>query len=176
MDLAQSISTAKPLFDRLNDWRASIGAAEPSDNNMDQATIYPMTVYFAYLTVVTYVWRALLRPTVRSSPPPKIIDVEEEEPPEAGGFFFEELSWDFSELPEIELHLEDDVVAHGETSSATIKELYQAAQNYGGTVATFTARLTSRHFDEFWYSCTFFFCLYPPFTHMPEIYREQKVC
>lgn len=93
---------------------------------------------------------------MRSSPPPKIIDVEEEPPlQDAGGFFFEELSWDFSDLPEIELHLEDDTAAHGEASSATIKELHQAAQSYGGTVATFTARLTSRHFDEFWYSCKY---------------------
>ncbi|KAJ4144221.1 hypothetical protein LMH87_003111 [Akanthomyces muscarius] len=151
-DLAQSISTAKPLFDRLNDWRSSISAPEPFDDNVVEASPYPTTMYFAYLTIVTYVWRALLRPTVRSSPPPRIIDVEEEPPlQDAGGFFFEELSWDFSDLPEIELHLEEDIHAHGE-ASATIKELHQAAQAFGGTVATFTSRLTSRHFDEFWYS------------------------
>ncbi|KAM3450760.1 hypothetical protein MY3296_005813 [Beauveria thailandica] len=151
-DLALSISTAKPLFDRLNDWRSSINAPEPFYDNIAGTSPYPTTMYFAYLTIVTYIWRALLRPTVRSSPPPRIIDVEEEAPlQDAGGFFFEELSWDFSDLPEIELHLEEDMHAHGE-ASATIKELHQAAQAYGGTVATFTSRLTSRHFDEFWYS------------------------
>ncbi len=167
-DLALSISTARPLFDRLNDWRSSIRAPEPFDSHSNinnngngsstvvEASSYPTTMYFAYLTMVTYVWRALLRPTVRSSPPPRIIHVEDDEPPpqDAGGFFFEELSWDFSDLPEIELHLEEDMHAHGE-ASATIKELHQAAQAYGGTVATFTSRLTSRHFDEFWYSCKY---------------------
>ncbi|OAA53146.1 fungal specific transcription factor [Cordyceps fumosorosea ARSEF 2679] len=165
-DLALSISTAKPLFDQLNDWRSSISAAaaapEPFHDDTGSGGAYPTTAYFAYLTVVTYVWRALLRPTVRSSPPPRIIDVEElpppPPPPDVGGFFFEELSWDLSDLPEMELHLEEDqgaAHAHGDasgSSSATIKELHQAAQAYGGTVAAFTARLTSRHFDEFWYS------------------------
>lgn len=87
-DLAQSISTAKPLFDRLNDWRSSISAPEPFDDNIVEAGPYPTATYFAYLTLVTYAWRALLRLSVRSSPPPKIIDVEDEPPlQDAGGFF-----------------------------------------------------------------------------------------
>lgn len=113
-------------------------------------------MYFAYLTLVTYIWRALLRPTVRSSPPPRIISVEDDDPPhDAGGFFFEDISWDFSDLPEIELHLDDSIpsmTADGEASSATIKELHAAAQVYASTVATFTTRLTSLQFDSFWYS------------------------
>jgi len=163
--LPSSIQAAKTLFDQLNDWRASItpseplptedGAAEGGEGGGASST-YPATMYFAYLTAVAYVWRALLRPTVRSSPPPKIIDMEQSF--HDAGFFFEELSWDFSELPEIELHLDEDV----SEASATIKELHQAAQSYAGTLATFTSRLTSRHFGEFWYSCKLLLLPFPP--------------
>ncbi|KAJ6439315.1 fungal specific transcription factor [Purpureocillium lavendulum] len=156
-DLPASIQAAKPLFDALNAWRATIPVPEPfrSDKlaNLNDADSYPASVYFAYLTLVVYVWRALLRPTVRSLPPPQIIDVDQplqeaQGPLQDTGFLFEDFSWDFSELPEIELHLEEDVT----DTSATVKELHQAAQTWAGNLVNFTWHMSSSDFGEFWYS------------------------
>ncbi|UNI24521.1 hypothetical protein JDV02_010258 [Purpureocillium takamizusanense] len=165
-DLPASIQAAKPLFDALNAWRSTIPVPEPfrserlASLNHD-ADPYPASVYFAYLTLVVYVWRALLRPTVRSLPPPQIIDVdqslqqqEEEQHNQQGpllqdtGFLFEDFSWDFSDLPEIELHLADDVT----DTSATVKELHQAAQTWAVNLVNFTWHMSSSDFGEFWYS------------------------
>lgn len=124
---------------------------------MEQATSgnnssYPAGVYFAYLTLMAYVWRALLRPTVRSQPPAQIIDVDQEpQSIQDTGFLFEDLTWDFSDLPEMELHLEDDAT----DTSATIKELNQAAQAWAASTITFTMNLSSRDFGGFWHSCKF---------------------
>ncbi|OAA46814.1 fungal specific transcription factor [Metarhizium rileyi] len=155
-DLQSSIQAAKPLFDQLNAWRASIPALEPYkaclSTMRSDTTTYPTTVYFAHLTLVVYVWRALLRPTVRSLPPPPIIEMDqplhETQPLQDPAFLFEDLSWDFSELPEIELHLEEDVTE----TSATVKELHQAAQSCAGNLVNFTCQLTSSNFGEFWHS------------------------
>jgi len=162
-DLPASIQAAKPLFDALNAWRATVPVPEPFRSerlaNLNDADSYPASVYFAYLTLVVYVWRALLRPTVRSLPPPQIIDVdqplqEHQGPLQDTGFLFEDFSWDFSDLPEIELHLEDDVT----DTSATVKELHQAAQTWAVNLVNFTWHMSSSDFGEFWYSCTFTSC------------------
>lgn len=145
------------MFDALNAWRATIPVAEPFRSerlaSLSDSESYPASVYFAYLTLVVYVWRALLRPTVRSLPPPQIIDVDQppqhHQPLQDTGFFFEDFSWDFSDLPEMELHLDEDVT----DTSATVKELHQAAQTWAGNLVNFTWHMSSSDFGEFWYSC-----------------------
>jgi hypothetical protein len=78
-------------------------------------------------------------------------------------FLFEDLSWDLSELPEIELHLQE----HATDTSATVKELHQAAQSCAGNLVSFTWHLSSADFGEFWYSCKFHFDV-PQLCGRPE--------
>ncbi|KAL0932805.1 fungal specific transcription factor [Colletotrichum truncatum] len=152
-NLPGSIQAARPVFDALHAWRATIPAPEPYHARQEVGTgssdSYNACVYLAYLTLIAYTWRALLRPAVRSPPPPQIIDVDAEPQmfPDTG-FLFEDLSWDFSELPEIELQLEDGAT----DSSATIKELHQAAQSWAESLVQFIERLSSSHISGFWYS------------------------
>ncbi|KAF4883250.1 putative transcriptional regulatory protein [Colletotrichum fructicola] len=152
-NLPDSIQAARPIFDALHQWRASVPIPETSPESRislnENQDPYPACISLAYLTLVAYIWRALLRPTVRSAPPPQIIDVDAEPQtfPDTG-FLFEDLSWNFSDFPELELQLEDGAP----DSSATIKELHQAAQTWAETLVKFTLSLTSSDFSQFWYS------------------------
>ncbi|KAH0425831.1 hypothetical protein CcaCcLH18_10700 [Colletotrichum camelliae] len=155
-NLPDSIQAARPIFDALHQWRASVPISEsPRESRFsinESSDPYPACISLAYLTLVAYTWRALLRPTVRSAPPPQIIDVDAEPQPFPDtGFLFEDLSWSFSDFPELELQLEDGAL----DSSATIKELYQAAQIWAETLVKSTVYLTSSDFSQFWYPCEF---------------------
>ncbi|KAH9231829.1 hypothetical protein K456DRAFT_1751082 [Colletotrichum gloeosporioides 23] len=150
--LPDSIQAVRPIFDDLHHWRASVPIPETSPESRNSLNehqdSYPACISLAYLSLVAYTWRALLRPTVRSAPPPQIIDVDAEPQnfPDTG-FLFEDLSWDFSDFPELELQLEDGA----SDSSATINELYQAAQTWAEALVKFTVCLTSSDFSQFWY-------------------------
>ncbi|KAF5496809.1 putative transcriptional regulatory protein [Colletotrichum siamense] len=152
-NLPDSIQAARPIFDALHQWRASVPIPESFHESRvlinENQNSYPACISLSYLSLVAYTWRALLRPTVRSAPPPQIIDVDAEPQtfPDTG-FLFEDLSWNFSDFPELELQLEDGAP----DSSATIKELYQAAQTWAETLVKFTVCLTSSEFGQFWYS------------------------
>lgn len=155
-NLPDSIQAARPIFDALHQWRASVPIPESFHESRvlinENQDSYPACISLSYLSLVAYTWRALLRPTVRSAPPPQIIEVDAEPQtfPDTG-FLFEDLSWNFSDFPELELQLEDGAP----DSSATIKELYQAAQTWAETLVKFTVCLTSSNFGQFWYSCEF---------------------
>ncbi|EQB49066.1 hypothetical protein CGLO_11627 [Colletotrichum gloeosporioides Cg-14] len=152
-NLPDSIQAARPIFDALHQWRASVPIPETSPESRislnENQDPYSACISLAYLSLVAYTWRALLRPAVRSAPPPQIIDVDAEPQtfPDTG-FLFEDLSWNFSDFPELELQIEDGA----SDSSATIKELHQAAQTWAETLVKFTLSLTSSDFSQFWYS------------------------
>ncbi|KAF0329465.1 hypothetical protein GQ607_003414, partial [Colletotrichum asianum] len=152
-NLPDSIQAARPIFDALHQWRASVPIPETFPESRislnENQDPYPACISLAYLSLVAYTWRALLRPTVRSAPAPQIIDVDAEPQtfPDTG-FLFQDLSWNFSDFPELELQLEDGA----SDSSATINELYQAAQTWAEALVKFTVCLTSSDFGQFWYS------------------------
>ncbi|KAF4814336.1 putative transcriptional regulatory protein [Colletotrichum siamense] len=152
-NLPDSIQAARPIFDALHQWRASVPIPESFHESRvlinENQNSYPACISLSKLSLVAYTWRALLRPTVRSAPPPQIIDVDAEPQtfPDTG-FLFEDLSWNFSDFPELELQLEDGAP----DSSATVKELYQAAQTWAETLVKFTVCLTSSDLSQFWYS------------------------
>lgn len=85
---------------------------------------------------------------VRSSRPPHIIDVDEILPNPT--FSFEDLSWDFSDLRDINLFPAVDIA----DVHATVEEVLQAAQNCAASVINFTRRLSVSDLNGFWYSCT----------------------
>ncbi|KAG8407744.1 hypothetical protein J3459_018378 [Metarhizium acridum] len=71
--------------------------------------------------------------------------LRETQPLQDPAFLFEDLGWEFSELPEIELHLQEGVA----DASATVKALHQAAQSCGSSLVNFTCQLTSSKFGGF---------------------------
>lgn len=155
-DLTGSIQAARTAFDALNRWRANIPGLEHilEETNATKPALDndPASVQFAYLILVTYVWRAVLRPTVRSQPPPPIIDVDQEEQPAEGtSLSLQDFSWDIADLCDISLDLGDGGV---EVHDATIIELYQGALAWAKCLVGFVFKLSSRQMGEFWHSCT----------------------
>ncbi|OBT66791.1 hypothetical protein VE03_03996 [Pseudogymnoascus sp. 23342-1-I1] len=146
-DLPASLQAAKPLFDRLKAWRASISVPElfPSDQDTNSQSV-PASAFTAYNVLVIYIWRALLRPTVMSSPPPQIIDPHE--PLQDPGNFLENFRWDFSNIPGGELYFGENVIQ----TSPVVRELYQAAQTCAESFVDFVSHLSYTNFAEFWFS------------------------
>lgn len=157
-DLSASIETAKPIFERLGAWRSTISVPEPlhlgaHHDDLGADPEYPATVYFSYITLVAYVWRALLRPTVSSTPPPLIVDTDQlfQDTLDISQqtFRYEGLSWNLPDLSEIEL----PSMSGNNGSIATIRELYQASLSWAVSVVDFTHQLSPGNFGEFWYGC-----------------------
>lgn len=123
-----------------------------TNNNPLQAVIgvqtsVPATVYHAYLVLLMYVWRALLRTTVRSSDPPHIINIQD--PPEAANSLFGDIHWDFEYLPETDIQIDED----WREKSTIVGELYEAAISCATSAVDFVSGLESPAYSQFWYSC-----------------------
>ena len=153
------LQAAKPIFEDLNAWRATTSAPEPfRPEHHSETGNYPITVYFAYLTLGLYVWRALLRSAAVSLPPAHIIEADEQ-PVESQSLqddsvFLENLNIDLDtfpsiDLPDIEWHFNDN----GSNSGMLAKELYQAAQAWASNLADFAWNISLHKLREFWHYC-----------------------
>ena len=152
-----SHDTGRPLLEKLNIWYASLPETFRLPNwskSVSGLAPYPTSIHFAYLILVVYVYRAMLRPMARSSSPPLIFDVDEM-PSTTSTLPVEESSiLDFADVPELESFPAVDVdlsEVHG-TGETTLN----AAERCASIVISFTRRLTSSDFTGFWYSCTFY--------------------
>ena len=140
---------------------------------------YPTSIHFAYMILVLFVYRALLRPMARSSSPPLIFDLEEmptnpdPDPPANPEL---DASADDNEgdnpplldcfdMPEIESFPAVDLTDHG-----TGETILNAAERCASIMVSFTRRLTSSDFVGFWYSCRFpsLRQALPLFSRLPE--------
>jgi urease len=158
-DLSLSVQTAQPIFDQLNAWRLSIMAPESpwlADNNgvLGDNGKYPSTIFIAHATLVTYIWRALLKPIVPSADPPLIIDDQL-----TGGLMSMDLPsfdteglWDLPDFTELELSLEnttDGSVVH----ETIVRNLHQSSCSWALSLTGLVKHLPPARFHEFWYSC-----------------------
>ncbi|XEV01275.1 hypothetical protein FSHL1_006562 [Fusarium sambucinum] len=159
-NLSLSIQTAQPIFEQLSSWRASVLAPESptitSNNGMlnDKAS-YPAAVLIAHATLVTYVWRALLRPIVPSAVPPLVVD--DQQLAEASLFMelhsrdVENFCWDIPDLSHLELPLRSSV--DGTRSHDTvIQNLHQSSLAWATSLSSLVKNLSPPRFHEFWYS------------------------
>lgn len=158
-DLLSSVQTAQPLFEELNTWRTSVTALESpwlvSNNGiLSNSGKYPSTVFIAHATLVTYVWRALLRPIVPSADPPLIIDDQLD-----GGLINMELPslnaqdlWDLPDLTELEPSLENTTDGSA-THDGIVQNLHQSSFTWATSLAILVEDLPPARFHEFWYSC-----------------------
>ncbi|KAI7763483.1 hypothetical protein LZL87_010548 [Fusarium oxysporum] len=160
-NLSLSIQTAQPIFEQLSLWRASVLAPESptitTNNGMlnDKAS-YPATILVAHATLVTYVWRALLRPIVPSAVPPLIVD--DQQLAEASLFMelqphdIENLCWDLPDLSHLELPLRSSINGTG-SHDAVIQNLHQSSLAWATSLSSLVKNLSPARFHEFWYSC-----------------------
>ena len=182
-DISASVAAAQPLLQSLSDWRESLPlpagypcqhpapqdlALNPDSSQTTTTTgPFPATIYQSYLTLLVYVWRALLRTTVRSSAPPHIIHIED---PSESGMFLRDLTWAGAEYAPAaataDSAAEADTTtrppdgvnqpgAWGDTSSSSsvVGELYEAALSCARSVLDFVAALEYAAFGGFWHSC-----------------------
>jgi hypothetical protein len=117
---------------------------------------YPATILVAHATLVTYVWRALLRPIVPSAIPPLIVD--DQQLAEASLFMelqphdIENLCWDLPDLSHLELPLRSTVDGTGSHDAVT-QNLHQSSLAWATSLSSLVKNLSPARFHEFWYSC-----------------------
>lgn len=154
-DVGGSIAVAKPLFRLLSTWRESLPQYTHHGCLSEGQSRYPASVYFAYLTLVACVWRAVLRATVASSDPPQVIDFHEDESAAAaadlGSLSVEDVSFELNPYPEINFRSAGD--ADAGQDGTLMQELYEASLNCASNAIQFSANLTMPAFSEFWHSC-----------------------
>ncbi|KAL4895528.1 fungal-specific transcription factor domain-containing protein [Aspergillus ambiguus] len=141
----------RPLLEKLNDWYSTLPETFRLPNwskSVSGLAPYPTSIHFAYLILVLFVYRALLRPMARSSSPPLIFDLDElPANPSALDPTADSPMLDCINLPEIESFPAVDLTDHS-TGEATLN----AAERCASIVISFTRRLTSSDFTGFWYS------------------------
>lgn len=161
------------MLERLNAWYSSLPESFRLPNwskSVSGLAPYPTSIHFAYMVLVLFVYRALLRPMARSSSPPLIFDLEEmptNPDPNAGANPELDASADVNggpainegedpplldcfDMPEIESFPAVDLTDHG-----TGETILNAAERCASIMVSFTRRLTSSDFVGFWYSCKF---------------------
>ncbi|KAJ4984535.1 fungal specific transcription factor [Stagonosporopsis vannaccii] len=152
------LQAAKPIFDDLNTWRSDASAPEPFHPECHlESGNYPITVYFAYLMLGLYVWRAAIRSGAVSLPAPYVIDADEQHPQseqmQDGTALSDSLTIDLDAFPNIDLpNIEWASNDDGTNSSMLAKELYQAAQAWAENLVEFVWQMSLHKVDEFWHS------------------------
>ena len=147
-----SSELGRELLEKLNAWYSSLPGTFRLPNwskSVNGLAPYPTSIHFAYLLLVVYVYRAMLRPMARSSEPPLIFDLEDMDT--TSPLPVDESILDFTDLPEIESLPEVSISDEFGTGEATL----HAAEKCASIVVNFTRRLTSSDFTAFWYSCKF---------------------
>ncbi|KAJ6119160.1 hypothetical protein N7523_003440 [Penicillium sp. IBT 18751x] len=138
----------RALLEKLNSWYSSLPESFRLPNwskSVSGLAPYPTSIHFAYLLLIVYVYRAMLRPMARSSSPPIIFDLEEMAtsplPVDDSTLDFTDIST-LGSLPEIampDVHGTGEITLHAAEKCATI-------------LVNFTRRLTPSDFTGFWYS------------------------
>ena len=150
-----SHDTGRPLLEKLNDWYSSLPESFRLPNwskSVSGLAPYPTSIHFAYLILVLFVYRALLRPMARSSSPPLIFDLDEipTNPSALDTAVDDSPVLDFLNMPEIDSFPAVELSDHS-TGETTLN----SAERCASIVISFTRRLTSSDFTGFWYSCKF---------------------
>ncbi|KAJ5989743.1 hypothetical protein N7522_009950 [Penicillium canescens] len=148
-NFSTSAELGRGLLEKLNAWYSSLPETFRLPNwskSVNGLAPYPTSIHFAYLLLVVYVYRAMLRPMARSSSPPLIFDLEDMSA--TSPLPVNESMLDFMDLPEIESLPEIAISDEFGTGEATL----HAAEKCASILVNFTRRLTSSDFTGFWYS------------------------
>ncbi|KAJ5086198.1 hypothetical protein N7532_010969 [Penicillium argentinense] len=144
-----SAELGRGLLEKLNTWYSTLPETFRLPNwskSVHGQAPYPTSIHFAYLLLVVFVYRAMLRPMARSSSPPMIFDLEEMSA--NSPLPVDDPAMDFADLSGIESLPEMPMSDVSGTSELTL----HAAEKCATIVVNFTRRLTPSDFTGFWYS------------------------
>ncbi|KAJ3539112.1 hypothetical protein NM208_g5620 [Fusarium decemcellulare] len=145
--ISTSVEVAKPLLHSLNAWRESLSLpVNDRETAVGVPESLPSTIYHAYLVLLMYIWRALLRTTVRSSDPPQVIHIQDLS--ESATNLFRDFHWGFDYLPEMDVPVTEEL----RENSTVVGELYEAAISCATSIIDFVSGLDYKAFNQFWYS------------------------
>lgn len=153
IDLTASVQAARPVLERLNQWRSSLayqrnGAeGDPSSSN----TRHQSSILFGHHILIMYVYRALFRPMVESTIPPHIIDLEE--PIINDSLAFDGLRWDVPSLETIIPFPALDTTA--DSQAEIVEDITRAANECAVGMINLVRRFSLADYSSFWYSCKY---------------------
>ncbi|KAJ5601224.1 hypothetical protein N7510_010758 [Penicillium lagena] len=146
-NFSASAELGQMLLEKMNVWYSSLPDTFRLPNwskSVHGLAPYPTSIHFAYLLLVVFVYRAMLRPMARSSSPPLIFDLEDMST--TSPLVAEESILDFTSAPEIESLPEVTLSNDYGTGETTL----HGAEKCAAVLVNFTRRLTSSDFSAFW--------------------------
>ncbi|KAL2834573.1 hypothetical protein BJY01DRAFT_239150 [Aspergillus pseudoustus] len=146
-NLPDSLQTARVLLRQLQEWLSLL--PPPMQTGTSDRPELSTCVHFAYLLLEIFIFRALLRPMVRSAPPPRLIDETEPLP------LFPDLTVDDYIAQIIDV---GDIVGE-EAPAVNINEedkstpiILNAAENCAASMLRLISQMQAREMSSFWYS------------------------
>lgn len=144
-----TLEVARELLEKLKEWWSLIPSGLRLQNRLfttaDRSGPHSNCLHFAYLLLEAFIFRALLRPMVRSAAPPRLFEETDTPTP----FNVDEYITQIIEAEEVEpipaIDMSED---HGVANA-----VLNAAETCAGTILRFVMRMTSSDFAAFWYSC-----------------------
>ncbi|KAL3456268.1 hypothetical protein BJX64DRAFT_281500 [Aspergillus heterothallicus] len=146
-NLPDSLQTARVLLRQLQEWLSLLPpSVQPATSDRPELST---GVHFAYLLLEIFIFRALLRPMVRSAPPPRLIDETEPLP------LFPDLTVDdyiaqIIDVEDIIGEVEPTMNINEEDKSAPI--ILNAAENCAASMLRLISQIQAREMSTFWYS------------------------
>ncbi|KAL2826267.1 hypothetical protein BDW59DRAFT_171918 [Aspergillus cavernicola] len=147
-DFPDSLQTSRVLLQKLQEWFSLV----PPPLTQNQATEGPdlsTCIHFAYLLLELFIFRALLRPMVRSAPPPRLIDETETIP------FFPDFTVDdyLAQIIDVDDAPGEDVPAVTLASEdKSVPMVLSAAENCAASILRVINGMQAREMGTFWYS------------------------
>lgn len=152
-DFHATLEIARPLLQKLKEWYAhspvSVRQPDHLPTTMDSIYCQSNCLRFACILLEVFVFRALLRPMVRSAAPPPLLE-ESFETTEFTNQFNDLLAQLF-DADEIEPSMAIDMSDENGMGNAVLR----AADNCAAKVIRLVMRMTTSDLSSFWYRCMF---------------------
>ncbi|KAL2812761.1 hypothetical protein BJX63DRAFT_443365 [Aspergillus granulosus] len=146
-NLPDSLQTARALLRQLQDWLSLL--PPPMQTGTSDRPELSTCVHFAYLLLEIFIFRALLRPMVRSAPPPRLIDETEPLP------LFPDLTVDdyIAQIIDVEDILGQEAPAMSvNEEDKSVPIILNAAENCAASMLRLLSQMQAGEISSFWYS------------------------
>ncbi|KAL3481316.1 fungal-specific transcription factor domain-containing protein [Aspergillus californicus] len=147
-DFPESLQTSRGLLRQLQEWLSIIPPPLIQNENTSNPDL-STSVHFAYLLLELFIFRALLRPMVRSAPAPRLIDETETIP------FFPDFTVDdyLAQIIDVENVPGDDVPAMTiQNEDKSVPMVLSAAESCAASLLRIITKMEARDMGTFWYS------------------------
>ncbi|KAJ5101684.1 hypothetical protein NUU61_003906 [Penicillium alfredii] len=149
-NFTKSLETARPLLQRLRVWYSHLPAPLRQQNRLfatiDRTGPQSNCLHFSYVLLEVFIFRALLRPMVRSATPPRLF--EETEDATSFAAMVDDYISQIIEADEVEPVPAIDMSSANGEGNAVLK----AAENCAATMLRLVVRMACSDLAGFWYS------------------------